>query len=404
MAYRTPRTEQDILALKEQSEPEGPYLEFKSAKLLNQKNEKVFETLSKELTAFANAAGGVLIIGVEEDSNHCFDKVEPISDSTKTVSWLEDGLLPRITPPLAMTVDEISMDSGRIMVIAVAPSPSAPHQAGDLRYYARRLFRVDPLLDFEIDDIRRRAESLPINVSLGVWFEGGVINFFIMNAGIYPIYNVKVHFDKISSEEISASWEPHIERPYVEPFRIIHQDEKISFIGAAFEFLKEKDIDELTVSVTFLDRNGLSHQKEKKLFIKDYNSSHTQRTGAERSIEKIEGQLSKIGKALEDIVQISRSVKESAVHSSGLNLSNTTLSALSRKSGWKWNGENLSPQGLAEVLELDVGTAMKIWSDLFGETHFMNGHSLDLGQLDVTDTIKEKIRQRLVIRVGSLGG
>jgi Putative DNA-binding domain len=398
MAYKAPRTAQDILTLNEQRVPEGPYLEYKSAKLFSQKNERVFETLSKELTAFANSAGGVLIIGLEEDSNHCIDRVEPIFDNSKTVSWLEDGLLPRISPPLAMTVVEIVMDDGRIMIVEVPPSPSAPHQAGDLRYYARRLFRVDPLLDFEIDDIRRRADSLPINVDLGIWFDSGAINFFIKNAGIYPIYNIKVQFDKISAEEISVRWNPNIERPYLEPFSIIHEGEKMSFLGADFEFFKEKNIDELTMSVSFVDRAGLSHQKDKRLFIKDYNSSHIQRTNAERSIEKIEGQLSKIGKALEDIVRISKKVMESAVHPSGLNLSTTTLSALSSKSNWKWNGENLSPQGLAEVLELDIGTAMKIWSDLYGETHFFNGSSVNLEQLDVAEAVKEKIRQRLVIK------
>jgi Putative DNA-binding domain len=404
VAYKTPRTAQDINALQLQREPEGPYLEFKSAKLFSSKNEKIFETLSKELTAFANAAGGVLVIGVEEDDNHCFDRVEPISDSSKTVSWLEDGLLPRITPPLAMNVQEIAIDGGRIMVIEVVPSPSAPHQAGDFRYYARRQFRVDPLPGFEIDDIRRSTESLPISVSLGTWFESGLMNFFIKNAGLHPIYNVKVHFDRISGEEITADWNPSFERPYTEPFSIIHQDEKLSFLGASFHLFEQKNIDELKVFVSFVDHNGLLHQIEKMFFIKDYSSTQTQRTNAERSLEKIEDQLSKIGKALEDMVRISKNATESVVHSSGLNLSNTSLSALSGNSTWKWNGENLTFKGLAEVLELDMETAFKVWSGLFGATHFVNGSSVKLEQLDVAEEVKEKIRRRLIIKAGSLVG
>jgi len=213
----------------------------------------------------------------------------------------------------------------------------------------------------------------------------------------------KVHFDKISAQEISSHWEPNVERPYVEPFRIIHQDEKIRFLGADFGFFKVKSIDELTVSVSFSDKDGFAHISNKKIFIKDYDSSSTPRTYAERSFEKIEGQLSKIGKGLEDLVQISRKFGETVVHSSGLNLSNTSLSALSQKTSWKWNGKNLSAQGLAEVLEVDMQTAMKIWAELYGETHFMHGQSVNLEQLDVAKEVKEKIRERLVMNSDSFG-
>lgn len=64
MACKVPKTETEIRALAELREAEGPFLEYKSSRLFEAKNDKIFETLSKELTAFANAAGGVLIIAL----------------------------------------------------------------------------------------------------------------------------------------------------------------------------------------------------------------------------------------------------------------------------------------------------------------------------------------------------
>ena len=66
--------------MKERGDSENATLEFKSSRLLDQKNDKVFETLSKEITAFANSIGGVFIIGIEEDDDRGISKVVPITN------------------------------------------------------------------------------------------------------------------------------------------------------------------------------------------------------------------------------------------------------------------------------------------------------------------------------------
>lgn len=369
--------------------------------MLQAKNEKIFDSLSKELTAFANAGGGVLIIGVAEDSERCIAEIESITDAKHTDAWIEDGVLPRVSPPMAMTIQEVQVDDSKLIVIDVPPSPTAPHQASDKRYYARRLYRVDPLLSFEIDDIRRRVDGSPLNVSLGIWFENGFINFFVKNASIHPIYDVKVEIDGISGEEISKAWNPGIERPYLQPFRIIHEDEKMSFLGADFQFFKQKQLDEILVSTQFSDFDGVLHKVEKKFYLKDYDTAQIQRTNSERSLEKIEDHLSGIQKALQELASTARSVSESVVHPTGLNLSKTSLAALSSDSDWKWSGENLSHMALAEVLEVEMDVASKIWSDLFGQYHFIGGGSVDLEHLDVDEEVKEKIRKHLVVKGGN---
>ncbi|PBB52315.1 MULTISPECIES: ATP-binding protein [Mesorhizobium] len=166
MAYFRPRTNHDILEMKERGDAEGAALEYKSSRLFEQKNEKVFETLSKELTGFANAIGGVLIIGIEEDSERRISDIRPIQDPSRNETWLEDGLLSRISPSLQISIERIDVESGHLLVLDVPPSRNAPHQAADKRFYARRLFRIDPLLPFEVEDIRRRVSSLSSGASL----------------------------------------------------------------------------------------------------------------------------------------------------------------------------------------------------------------------------------------------
>jgi len=397
MAYKVPKTEEDLIRLKVVREAEGPYIEYKSSRLLTGKNEKVFEILSKEITAFGNSAGGVLIIGVEEDSDRCIKEFVPIADASKTDSWIEDGLLPRISPPISITIETIEMGGGRVLVIDVPASHSAPHQASDRKYYARRLFRVDPLLAFEIDDIRRRSNKSEIGVTAGLWFDEGLINFSIRNDGIVPIFDVSLSIEGVDNEDLAAQWTPGLGRPYIEPFKVIYPEGEQNFLGAGFEFFKRKLTDSLMFTVSFSDELGGKHEKNYQHYLRDYEASQRQQTKTEKSLEDIGKQLESVSKALKELSQFAKSMGESVLHPSGLNLSKTTLQAISQKSDWKWAGENLSPMALAEVLEIRQEDAFKIYEGLYGSYHFMGGRSSDLSDLDVDDDVKEKIRRLLVI-------
>jgi|GEM_PF-5075548 len=112
MTYLRPRTLDDILEMKERGDSEGATLEYKSSRLFEQKNDKVFETLSKEVTALANAIGGILIIGLEEDNDRRIANIVPVQDPLRSETWLEDGLLSRITPSLQLSIERIEVESG----------------------------------------------------------------------------------------------------------------------------------------------------------------------------------------------------------------------------------------------------------------------------------------------------
>jgi hypothetical protein len=395
MAYRVPKTADDILRLKEDREPENPYLEYKSGMLLAAKNEKVFETLSREITAFGNSAGGVIIIGADEDNDRCISALSPVADASKTDSWIEDGLLPRVSPPISFDVQTLDVEGGRIFIINVPASPAAPHQASDRRYYARRLYRVDPLLAYEVDDIRRRVEASPLRVTSSLWFESGLINFRIKNEGLSPVFDVSMSVEGIKSEDIAKQWTPGLNRPYTEPFKVIHPDSDLSFLGGGFDFFKKELTDSFVTIVKFSDERGIEHKERRQYYLKDLETAQMPETRTEKSLGEIKEQVSKIGEALRDLANVASAINESAFHASGLNLSGTTLSALSGDENWKWAGENLNFLALAEILDISSDDAVKIWQEMYGAHNLMGGRNVSIDDLNVDEEVKAKIRTHL---------
>lgn len=395
MAYRVPHTIDEVIRLMNEREPENPYLEYKSGALLSGKNEKVFETLSREITAFGNSAGGVIIIGADEDNERCISALSPVADTSKSDSWIEDGLLPRVSPPISFDVQTLDFEEGRIFIIHVPPSPAAPHQASDRKYYARRLYRVDPLLSFEVDDIRRRVEASPLRVTSSLWFESGVINFRIKNEGLSPVFNVSMTVEGIKSEDIAQQWTPGLNRPYTEPFKVIHPDSDLSFLGAGFDFFSKHLTDSFVTIVKFSDERGIEHQERRQYYLKDLEAAQKPQTSTENSLNEIKEQVSRIGNALKDLASVAKSINESACHASGLNLSGTTLAALSGDKNWKWAGENLSFLALAEILEISLDDALKIWQEMYGAHHLVGGRNVSIDDLNVGEEVKSKIRAHL---------
>ncbi|MFD1703601.1 helix-turn-helix domain-containing protein [Methylopila henanensis] len=395
MSYFVPQTLEHIVEMRDRGDSENATLEFKSSRLLDQKNDRIFEALSREITALANSIGGVLIIGVEEDSDRRIAMIAPIGDAKKNEAWIEDGLLSRITPSLNFAITRIEASGGHLLVIDVPPSLNAPHQSADKRYYARRLFRVDPLLAFEIDDIRRRVAAIASGASLSVLFQGGEISFVISNEGIGAVFNVWIQIDGIENSTIAKIWSPGLGRPYTEPFRIVHPGERRTFLGASFDFFQEKLGDRMHLTLHYADFDENVHRKYYTYYLKDFDSTITLRSTTEKLLDSGVKNIEKLERRISELARDIHEIRERAFHPSGLNLSKTTLSVLAGKKDIKWPGESLSFQALAEVLDVDSETAIKIQEKLFGAHHYVGGRNVSLNEIDLADEVKNKIRQLL---------
>ncbi|MEX0830720.1 MAG: RNA-binding domain-containing protein, partial [Nitrospirales bacterium] len=95
---------------------EGKTLEFKQD-LSSPRN------LLKTLVAFANTAGGRIIIGVADKTREPIGIDKPLDEEERLCSLIADGISPRLVPNLELT----TVDGKTLLVIEVFLSNSRPH-------------------------------------------------------------------------------------------------------------------------------------------------------------------------------------------------------------------------------------------------------------------------------------
>lgn len=156
--------------------PEGKTLEFK-------RDLTSPEGILKTVVAFANTAGGTLLIGVEDGSGNVCGVADPFVTEERIASLITDSIVPRVLPDLEI----LSFRNTHVLAIQVYPSPARPHylaksgaQAGiyvrvgstnrhadadliaEMRRFARgEVFDECPMpdLDSEAIDFRAASES-----------------------------------------------------------------------------------------------------------------------------------------------------------------------------------------------------------------------------------------------------
>ena len=96
-------------------EPEGKQLEFKRdlSSPLN---------VLKTLVAFANSAGGRLVIGVD-DARQVVGVADPLAEEERICNLIADAIAPRLLP----NVELMSVGDATVLVVEVFPSGARPH-------------------------------------------------------------------------------------------------------------------------------------------------------------------------------------------------------------------------------------------------------------------------------------
>ncbi|NLN66628.1 MAG: hypothetical protein GX143_00475 [Alcaligenaceae bacterium] len=102
-----------ILSLLQQ--PESKILEFK-------RDLSSPQPLLKSLIAFANSAGGRLIIGVN-DEHKIIGVTDPLAEEERICNLIADNIAPRLVPNVELT----SLNNKTLLIVEVFPSSSRPH-------------------------------------------------------------------------------------------------------------------------------------------------------------------------------------------------------------------------------------------------------------------------------------
>lgn len=185
---------------------ENLHLDYKRLQSLTDTKE-----ISKDIFAFANSDGGVVIYGVIEKNNTPEQIDDSLEQFNKSKEWLENVVTSNINPIIdGVIITPINNpDSGnQLFVIEVPKSARAPHMANDRRYYKRFNFKSQPMEHYEIEDIRNRATTPDLDLNIFQFkndFENDSdkfvceFNFQVMNTAnsIVNHYNINVYCPKI---------------------------------------------------------------------------------------------------------------------------------------------------------------------------------------------------------------
>jgi ATP-dependent DNA helicase RecG len=96
--------------------PEGKTLEFK-------RDLSAPDGALKTIVAFANTAGGTLLLGVEDRSRHVRGVDEPLDVEERAANLISDSIAPRLVPE----IEVLPWRRTQVLAIQVHPSPSRPH-------------------------------------------------------------------------------------------------------------------------------------------------------------------------------------------------------------------------------------------------------------------------------------
>jgi len=96
--------------------PEGKTLEFK-------RELSAPDRILKTIVAFANTAGGTLLIGVEDRTRHVRGIGEPLDVEERLANLMSDSIAPRLVPEIEI----LSWRRTSVVAVHVFPSPSRPH-------------------------------------------------------------------------------------------------------------------------------------------------------------------------------------------------------------------------------------------------------------------------------------
>jgi Putative DNA-binding domain len=152
---------------------ENSSLEYKGGLSLDLSIDKNKSELCKDVSAFANSNGGILIYGISEfdlrEKAHLPERITPVDGGIFTKERIEQILHSNIKPKIKdieiipVRINETTSESVYILDI---PRSYTAHQSFDKKYYRRYNFHSVPMEDYEIRDTMNRNVSAKIKQPL----------------------------------------------------------------------------------------------------------------------------------------------------------------------------------------------------------------------------------------------
>jgi hypothetical protein len=141
---------------------ESATLEYKDSRALGNTDHQKSE-MFKDVSAFANSAGGILIYGMKESGHLPTGTDDGVDPARISREWIENVLMANIQPKIEnLVIKPIPLNSKGFGTVAYAldipqATSRAPHQGPEHKYYRRYNFKAEPMQDDEVRDQMRRG-------------------------------------------------------------------------------------------------------------------------------------------------------------------------------------------------------------------------------------------------------
>ena len=162
---KTPETPKDLEDLIQNKTEENFSLEYKEARALADPKE-----IAKDISAMANSAGGIVIYGISEKDKKFPERITPINENEFSKESLDQIISSNISPKIEglKIIPPIKVSGGFVYVVEVPQSTTVHQNTKDFKYYKRRNFISEPMLDYEIRDVLNRIKHPIINLELEI--------------------------------------------------------------------------------------------------------------------------------------------------------------------------------------------------------------------------------------------
>lgn len=137
---------------------ESIHIEFKRAEALS-KRDAYKKEISKDVSAFANSDGGIIVYGIEE-IEHKATKFSFVDGNVFTKEWLEqiiNSTIKRAIPDIKIFPIRVeSQIEKTVYVVQIPSSIDAPHLTKEKRFYKRYNFQSVEMEEYEIRQLYGR--------------------------------------------------------------------------------------------------------------------------------------------------------------------------------------------------------------------------------------------------------
>lgn len=346
------KTIDDIKSIVTNRIPEGVSLEYKSSAVISGRE---VNAICKAISALANSAGGYFVTGIDSNNGEPTGLDGGVTGPSR-LDWLHKIINANTFPSIeSVEVTELNESTGRYYIIAVPPSPQAPHQNSDKRYYKRRGTHSEPMEHYEIEDVRNRPKRGAAPVRIGLIARNGLAMLRLQNehesASATDIQckvsaNVDFERDAIQSLEGRGIKEMHAQ---VERYFLLDS------IGGMLERNNEATL-EITLSYQFL---GQHLQETENFYLSDFRDSVVYNSQTVDALLQIGETLNKQSQSVEDLVRAIQ-VLERISDGTGLRVSHRTLDSLKEREKL-FDPYEFDWQGYMIILDISPSEALKLY-------------------------------------------